>query len=195
MPRSHTLATFPYARLESSGAHESHFLMDPDAAPGAVQFDIEDRDSSVGALQKQEAKGSTARQHSPAATERLPEPPVIWIPTPKPALDYLLALQKWEGIVLSRGPDSFHARLIDQNRVGPDEEAEVLLDEVSRDDLPLVTPGAVFYWSIGYHVGTNRQKRRVSVIRFRRLPTWTHKELEQANQQAENLWNLLEWNQ
>lgn len=79
-------------------------------------------------------------------------------------------------------------------RQAPYEEAEILLDEVSEDDLPLVTPGAVFYWSIGYYVGTNRQKRRISVIRFRRLPAWTEEELQQANQQAEHLRDLLIWN-
>jgi hypothetical protein len=167
--------------------------MDPDAAPRALRLPLEDGDSS--AKPPQEANYSTARKGRPATSERLPEPPIIWLPTLKPTLDYLLALQKWEGTVLDRGKDSFLARLTDRNRVGPDEEAEILLDEVSEDDLPLVTPGAVFYWSIGYYVGTNRQKRRISVIRFRRLPAWTEEELRLANQQAEHLRDLLGWNE
>jgi len=105
----------------------------------------------------------------------------------------LMTLQKWEGTVLSRGKDSFWARLTDQNRVGLDEEAEILLTEVSEDDLPLVAPGAVFYWNIGCHIDASRRTRRFSVIRFRRLPAWTEKELQQADQQAERMRDLFRW--
>jgi hypothetical protein len=106
-----------------------------------------------------------------------------------------VTLKKWEGTVLSRGKDSFRARLIDQNGVGPDEEAEILLTEVSKHDLPLVIPGAIFHWSIGYRMHAGRKERRFSVIRFRRLPAWTEKELQQAKQQAERMRNLFRWNE
>lgn len=193
MLRSQSSSTFRSVQQAGSESGEAGFLLDPDAVPGSVRLKLENGDSS--ATRPLEASLSTAKHKHPATSEELPEPPIVWLRTPKPTPDYLLALQKWEGTVLSQSRDSFQARLTDRNRVGPDEEAEILLDEVSEDDLPLVTPGAVFYWSIGYHVGTNRQKKRVSIIRFRRLPAWTDKELEQANQQAEHLRDLLGWNE
>ena len=193
MLRSQNFSTFRSVQEAGSESSEAGFVMDPDNVAGAVRLQVENGDSSATPLL--ETQLSTAKQKRPATAEELPEPPTVWLRTPKPTLDFLLALQKWEGTVLSKGRDSFHARLVDRNRVGPDEEAEILLDEVSEDDLPLVAPGAVFYWSIGYHTGTNRQKKRVSIIRFRRLPAWTEKELQQANEQADRLRDSLGWNE
>ena len=80
-----------------------------------------------------------------------------------------ISLQKWECVVLQVLDDSFIARLIDLTNESPDEEAEFALDEVHREDQLLIAEGAVFYWSIGY-LETGGQRRRVSDIRFRRLP-------------------------
>ena len=52
------------------------------------------------------------------------------------------------------------------------EEAEILKSEISDEDLSYIELGAVFYWNIGYHVDSSGQRRRASVIRFRRLPVW-----------------------
>jgi len=102
-------------------------------------------------------------------------------------LGKFIALQRWEGVVLEVMSESFVARLVDRTEPGPDEEAEFRLDEVSRPDLPLVVPGAVFYWSIGYLDRPSGQRMRQSVMRFRRLPTWTNEELKNAARQAEEL--------
>ena len=58
--------------------------------------------------------------------------------------------------------------LTDENR--PMESAVFLLEDISPDDHALVVPGAVFYWFIGYEKSRLGQVRRVSQIRFRRLP-------------------------
>ncbi len=95
-------------------------------------------------------------------------------------------LQKWRGVVLEVSDESFLARLVDMESPAPDEEAEILKREISDEDLQLIEPGAVFYWNIGYQVDPSGQRKRASVIRFRRLPIWTPKELSDAKRWAEN---------
>jgi hypothetical protein len=120
-------------------------------------------------------------------------PPILWVSSKPVRQSYFISLQKWEGVVLDVCEDSFLARLVDLEQQGPDEEAEILLDELSADDLPLVNPGAVFYWHIGYHVDRSGQRKRASIIRFRRLPMWTAKEIETATREAERTRDLLGW--
>ncbi|HDG98847.1 MAG TPA: hypothetical protein ENG73_11885 [Desulfobacterales bacterium] len=103
-----------------------------------------------------------------------------------------LSLQKWEGIVFKVLEDSFIARLTDLTEKGPDEEAEFAIDEVHEEDRSLIKEGAIFYWSIGY-LETGGQRRRVSDIRFRRLPRWESKEIESARKEANRLRDILEW--
>jgi hypothetical protein len=91
------------------------------------------------------------------------------------------------------GEDSFRARLVDLARQAPDEEAEIYLSEVSDDDKSLVEPGAIFYWSIGYYTDKSGQRRRSSLIRFRRLPTWSRREIEEAQREAREAAKILGW--
>ncbi len=58
------------------------------------------------------------------------------------------ALQKWEGYVLDVLEETFLARLTRIRGEGHDQEAEIYLQEVDQSDRHLITPGAVFYWSI-----------------------------------------------
>lgn len=97
------------------------------------------------------------------------------------------ALQKWEGHVVSVSESEFTATLIDLTRPGVEEEAVLDLTELSEDDLPLVQPGAVFYWSVGYRVEQSGERSRSSVIWFRRLPAWTEKDIERARRRARDL--------
>jgi len=107
--------------------------------------------------------------------------------------DSFISLQKWEGIVLKRIKESFLARLIDLTNDGPDEEAELPIAEISKEDLDLIEPGAIFYWNIGYLDKWSGQRTRASVIRFRRLPKWTRKEIEAATREAEQIQEFLNW--
>jgi hypothetical protein len=111
----------------------------------------------------------------------------------EPRQSAFVSLQKWEGVVLEVLSDSFLTRLVDLTRTGPDEEAEFPLDEVSEEDRPLIRPGAIFYWNIGYHNSYSGQRTRTSIIRFRRLPAWTREEIEAAKREAERLGKSIGW--
>lgn len=78
--------------------------------------------------------------------------------------------QQWVGRVESVSEDAFVAHLRDANAVDePTEElAELLLDEVSEDQLDLVAPGRVFYWTIGYRTEPHGQRSSFSSLHFRR---------------------------
>jgi len=110
-----------------------------------------------------------------------------------PAQDRFILLQKWEGIVTQVKKDSFFARLTDLSEEGPDEEAEFPVEEIPASDRKLVTPGAVFYWCIGYLDTVHGQRIRASAVRFRRLPVWTKEELGKARLEAQATRDLLGW--
>ena|SRR2546430_6947733 len=106
------------------------------------------------------------------------------IPEPAKSADRFRVLQKFEAVVVEVLEDSFIARFEDSSRGGIEEEAEIAFEEVSESDFPLLRPGAVFYWSIGYERKSFGQITRVSLIRFRRLPPLTEEELEGAQIRA-----------
>lgn len=118
--------------------------------------------------------------------------PVVTQPT-FPRLDYGEALQKWEGQVLWLTTDGFVAKLADLTGEGPEEDAEFSLDDVSVADRPLVKPGGVFYWSVGYRVAVRGQRSRESVLRFRRLPTWSKADRQEAATRAAGWKARLRW--
>jgi len=112
-------------------------------------------------------------------------------PRPQPRF---FPLQQWEGYVEEKTPDSFIARLVDlDHRGASEEEAEILLSEVAEDDLALVTPGAVFYWSIGYRDQPTGERERVSLVRFRRLPRLTVDDVQRARQDAIEMGRRVGW--
>lgn len=88
------------------------------------------------------------------------------------------SLQKWEGIVHEIHMDHFVAKLIDLTNGLPDEVADFPFAEISEDDMKLLDFGAIFYWNVGYQISQSKQKRRTSLIRFRRLPAWGKNDLE-----------------
>lgn len=103
--------------------------------------------------------------------------------------EHIEVLRSWQGVVESVQEDTFIARLIDRDGMEPDIEAEIYLDEVFEQDRPLVRAGAVFYWSIGYRdIPTGRT--RFSSLKFRRLPVWQARDIEQARAHATELENL-----
>lgn len=143
------------------------------------------------------------REKFPAITQRRDRDTVEWqrsqyavvVPRRRKMTrqDTFISLQKWQGIVLSTSAESFLARVIDLKGKNPDEEVELPLEEISRADLPLIKPGAIFYWNIGYKDSVNGQRIRASLIRFRRSPEWTEEELARAESEAEELRYQLGW--
>jgi len=93
-------------------------------------------------------------------------------------------LQKWEGTVLSVLAQEFSASLRDLTDTSkPEEQASFDLADVSVADRAIVSPGAVFYWAIGYETRSG-QRSRVSRIRFRMLPRWTERDLTRLRGRA-----------
>ena len=102
-------------------------------------------------------------------------------------------LQIWEGIVEKVTEEEFIASLQDKtNPSNPEEGVEISLGEVSDEDLNLVRPGAVFYWSIGYEDSIGFPRQRVSRIRFRRLSGWTPQEIMMSEEKAKEFARLFE---
>ncbi len=109
---------------------------------------------------------------------------------PQPAYRFRV-LQKWEGTVTSVGDNEFVAVIRDLTDLSfPPEEATFSVEEVPEPDLSLVFPGATFYWNVGYETTLSRQRKRVSVLRFRRLPAWTRSDIEAVWRTAATLKSL-----
>lgn len=108
-------------------------------------------------------------------------------------LNRFISLQKWEGVVLEIDEECFSARLSNFKKQDDEEICEIYLSEISDEDKNLVTPGAVFYWSIGYHTDMGGQRKRSSIIRFRRLGIWTTHDEKQANDFADETIKLTGW--
>lgn len=103
------------------------------------------------------------------------------------------ALQKWEGFVLEVGEETFTARLVDLKNKGIEEEAEIYISEVTDEDYPLLKPGAIFYWSIGYYDHYSGQRFNTGMIRFRRLPGFSKQEIDLAQEKAQEIRRLFGW--
>jgi hypothetical protein len=95
-------------------------------------------------------------------------------------------LQTWEGVVVSRVGEEFEATLRDlTDRSAPAEAATFPVSEVSPDDRRLIEPGAVFYWFLGQELSSFGQLKRISTIRFRRLPMWTDAQRRRAAEKSQ----------
>jgi hypothetical protein len=105
-------------------------------------------------------------------------------------VDRFKLLQKWEGTVIRSSESEFTAVLREKGQ--PDQEATFDVDEVPEGDRGLIVPGAIFHWSIGYR-DRRGQRIRESIIRFRRLPAWSRRELERARQEADDIITALHW--
>lgn len=100
-------------------------------------------------------------------------------------------LHHWECAVERVGTSTFTATMRSlRDPEDSEKEAEIPIDEVSPDDLELLEPGAVFYWSIGYDTTPGGTRRRFSQLKFRRLPAWTKKDLQRVDAAADALFEL-----
>ncbi|MYE87134.1 MAG: hypothetical protein F4X31_12950 [Gammaproteobacteria bacterium] len=113
--------------------------------------------------------------------------------TSRPPRPHLHPLQEWEGYVLSVGPDSFTARILDltAGSTHEEEEAEIPIQEISDRDRPRIQSGAIFRWVIGYERSTSGVRKRVSVIVFRDLPAITERDLQEGRAWADETRQLL----
>lgn len=105
--------------------------------------------------------------------------------------NYFKVFQKWVGYITEVNGECFVARLKDLTNGGADEEAEILIDDISPEDKQLISIGAVFYWSIGKEM-FNGQVKKESIIRFKRAP-WEVDEVDNAFDLADELLEGLKW--
>lgn len=99
--------------------------------------------------------------------------------------------QRWSGFVINADNEELTVRLEDlTNPENPDELVVLSRDEIDDKDQSLVKPGALFYWYIGYRQGYKYRKERISIIRFRRLPSWTAREIQNTKKLAEEYTNF-----
>lgn len=164
----------------------SNLLVEPDELPIFRREEILSEHNREDSDQTQvyHVNGSSNAFRIDIGQVLLPEPPL-----PK-AREFFRAIQKWEGHVIETGGDIFLARLVPIIGEGREQEAEIYTEEVAQDDRALIAPGAVFYWSIGY-LDRPSGRLRASILRFRRLPVWTKRELQSAEAGATRLKSLL----
>ena len=106
--------------------------------------------------------------------------------------EFFKAIEKWEGYVVSVSKDSFVARITSTSgERNIEQEAQILIEEITESDRSLIQPGAVFYWSIGYLDRRVGGRLTTSIIRFRRLPVWTNQDLRKARTRVAELKRLL----
>jgi hypothetical protein len=118
--------------------------------------------------------------------------PLIRLKTSKLPHRKFKVLQQFECAVTRITRDYFEAQLSDlTDPTKPMEFAELSLEDVSHSDLPLLVPGCVFYWILGYETRQGGQITNVSEIRLRRNPPWSRRAIEKLKAKALETYNLL----
>jgi len=97
-------------------------------------------------------------------------------------------MQIWEGTVISidESKQYMSVKLIDRAGLIPAHTADVDLEWVAQQDVDLVKPGAIFYWTI-YKETKRGTVKNSEELQFRRLPYWTKKQVEQLYKDADSL--------
>ena len=159
------------------------FEINSDGIPKSSEIE---NDAIIPSVSSATSLSSTTAEESADTTKQLEEPspkiePLIRLSsTRKPHRDFKV-LQQWEGIITEVTETSVWARIHDlTNPSGPSEIVELPINEISVEDHALLENGNVFYWIIGYEYGKGGQVRRVSEIRLRRTPQWSHQNVEKA---------------
>ena len=117
-------------------------------------------------------------------------PRVVRVPHRAPPSTRYIRLQEWEGVVTRADGDAFEATLYDKTDTSnPPEQAEFTRDDLAWDeDMQLVAPGAIFDMSVGYEIKMigyrPGQRQKVCRLRFRRLPGWTKRDIEEIDRKA-----------
>jgi hypothetical protein len=115
--------------------------------------------------------------------------PVSATPPPKPSTQSTLfkkgvrlqTRQLWEGIVTAVHEAEFSAILKDRTDPrNPNEKIVLNREDVSLEDRGLITPGSSFYWTIGTEDTPGGQRKNVSILQFRRFPSWTRSKIAEA---------------
>lgn len=101
-------------------------------------------------------------------------------------------LQQWEGVVTSIDVDSIGVELKDLTTPNhPVEFAELPMGDIPNEDRRLLELGSVLYWSIGYKRSPGGTIERVSVVRMRRAPRWSRREVDTISAKAATLFTQI----
>ena len=113
-------------------------------------------------------------------------------PAPRAAGDVYELREKFDGVVLSVGSDTFEARLYPSKDDGEPLEAEFSKDDLGINDRNILEPGTMFVLMIGYRtIGSSR--RRESFFYLRRMPAMTDEQVSQASARASQYRDDLQW--
>jgi hypothetical protein len=90
--------------------------------------------------------------------------------------------QRWQGYVTAVQDHTFLAIVHDESPDYSDEIEEVEFDREDVAELmrPLIRPGAVFFWDIGFQVEPSGQRTRQSILSFPMIPVHTQERINQA---------------
>ena len=91
----------------------------------------------------------------------------------------------WRGEVLQVDNASFVARLRPGGASEVEEIATFDIDEVEPGNSRFVKPGAIFRWHVGDFTTDKRQVIKGSVLVFRRMPAWSKRREQAAEEEAE----------
>jgi hypothetical protein len=97
---------------------------------------------------------------------------------------------QWEGVVEEVNGEGFRARLrpLEVGLADRVEYADFDYDDLADEsDFDLVAEGAVFYWTVGRSSNEAGTQTKTSLVRFRRLPATTERQIKAAATQAEAL--------
>jgi len=121
------------------------------------------------------------------------ESPKFSVPSDNESYKYFVHTQRWIGHVEEIKHDGFIAKLTDLSDNTTYEMGEFDFDEVSPEDMPLLTVGATFYWSLG-RANENGQIEKKALMRFQRVRPWTEKDYDRIVDRAEDKFKKLKWN-
>lgn len=105
---------------------------------------------------------------------------------------YAKKFTKMKGFVTSIEDDYFTAYLFEKDVEGAYEEGEFNIEDIDKDDRDLFKIGGVFYWTFGHFV-LNGQVKKMSEIRFQRLPNLSTDEFDRIYDEAKELNDSLDW--
>ena len=120
--------------------------------------------------------------------------PLIKTPAKRVRRDEALTvpLQIWEGEVITVDWESgvMHVKLHAKIGNVSDHSADIDLQWVPEQDIDLVQPGAIFYWTL-YKETTRGSVKNSEELRFRRLPNWSKTQIDSIRFDAEELYEYI----
>ena len=121
------------------------------------------------------------------------EVPVIKTSHKIDSRNYSRASYRWVCYVTAINKDTFTANVKElRSDTEIFEEAEYEIQDLDDEDVKMLKIGAVFYWSMGFEY-RNGTKKKESFIRFKRLPVFTEKQIDNALDLSNELFNDLNW--